>query len=54
MPMSMQSTRMEQHHHRLGYTNGAAMSPVGAGMHLCQIHPALMPPEPDDGARSHA
>jgi len=26
---------MEQHHHRLGYTNGAAMSPVGAGMHLC-------------------
>ncbi len=32
MPMSMQSTRMEQHHHRLGYTNGAAVSPVGAGM----------------------
>lgn len=32
MPMSMQSTRMEQHHHHLGYTNGAAVSPVGAGM----------------------
>ncbi|DBA73573.1 TPA: RNA-binding protein 45 [Trebouxia sp. C0005] len=30
-PLSQQSTRMEQHHHHLGYTNGAAVSPVGAG-----------------------
>ena len=31
--MCMQSTRMEQQHHHLGYSNGAAMSPVGAGTH---------------------
>lgn len=30
-PLSQQSTRMEQQHHHLGYSNGAAMSPVGAG-----------------------
>ena len=38
----MQSTRMEQHHHPIGYTNGAAMSPVGAGRQAIPIVCQLM------------